>query len=162
MSLINLAKPTEHRDYRCAVHALQTSWTTPRKILALAFLLWVSSAPVNAQQEEPQAVTLTDEGREWVEQTLKGLSLEEKVGQMLVLRYFADYPSFDGIEYKQLRDQLQKYGIGSVIFGAHIRRQGLVRCSPLDAARVANQLQSAGGEDIVFRCLRRAVRQLVD
>jgi len=33
---------------------------------------------------------LTIEDRTWVEQTLKGLTLEEKVGQMPQVRYYAD------------------------------------------------------------------------
>src|SRR5437899_2753127 len=40
-----------------------------------------------------------------------------------------------------VRDELQKYHIGSVVFGMHFDRLRPVRSSPLDAARVANQLQ---------------------
>jgi beta-N-acetylhexosaminidase len=78
----------------------------------------------------------------WVEKTLKGLSLEEKAGQMLQVRYYADYQSLDSPEYKRLRDQIQKYHIGSVVFGMHFNQEGPLRGLPLDAARVANQLQS--------------------
>src|ERR1700676_3195049 len=77
----------------------------------------------------------------WVEKTLKGLSLEEKAGQMLQVRYYADYQSFDSPEYKRLRDQIQKYHIGSVVFGMHFNQAGPLRDLPLDAAKVANQLQ---------------------
>src|SRR5437660_11331196 len=48
-------------------------------------------AQPKAEQDEPGPLRLTKEGRKWAEQTLKGLSLEEKVGQMLQVRYYADY-----------------------------------------------------------------------
>jgi beta-N-acetylhexosaminidase len=86
-------------------------------------------------------VGLTAEGRTWAEQTLQGLTLEEKVGQMLQVRYYADYRGFDSHEYKALHDELQKYHIGSVVFGMHFSNAGPLRSAPLDAARVANQLQ---------------------
>jgi len=87
-------------------------------------------------------VSLTNEGREWTERTLSGLTLEEKVGQMLQVRFYADYQSLESAEYKNLRDEIQKYHIGSVVFGMHFNHAGPVRSSPLDAAKVANRLQA--------------------
>ena len=60
---------------------------------------------------------------------------------MLQVRYYADNPSFESLEYKQLRVRLQKYHIGSVIFGMHFNQAGPIKSSALDAAKVANQLQ---------------------
>lgn len=77
----------------------------------------------------------------WVEQTLKQLSLEQKVGQMLQVRGYASYQDFNSPDYKQVRDQLEKYHIGSIVFGMHFNKSGPIRSSPLDAAKVANQLQ---------------------
>jgi len=104
---------------------------------------WLSFAQVKAEKDKPGpvALALTKEGRSWVEQTLKGLSLEEKVGQMLQVRYYADYKNFESNEYKYLCNELQEYHIGSVVFGMRFSHSGPVRSSPLDAARVANQMQ---------------------
>jgi len=96
---------------------------------------------VNAEGDKSEPVRLTEEGRRWTEQTLKGLSLEEKVGQMLQVRYFADYGDFKSNDYKYLSGEIQKYHIGSVVFGMHFSHSGPVRSSPPNAARVANQLQ---------------------
>src|SRR5260370_12716047 len=101
--------------------------------------LWFPN--VNAERDKSEPVRVTEEDRRWTEQTLKGVSLEEKVGQMLQVRYFADYMSFESKEYKSLHDELQKYHIGSVVFGMHFNHSGPARSSPLDAAKVANQLQ---------------------
>jgi len=77
----------------------------------------------------------------WIEQTLKQLSLEEKVGQMLQVRCYASYKDFGSPDYKRVQNQLEKYHIGSVVLGMHFDKSGPLRSSPLDLARVANQLQ---------------------
>ena len=117
-------------------------WTTFRIVSSLVMSWSVGFAQVKVEQDKPGPLRLTKEGRKWAERTLKGLSLEEKVGQMLQVRYYADYKDFDSAEYKHVRDELQKYYIGSVVFGMHFNNSGPLRSSPLDAARVANQLQS--------------------
>jgi beta-N-acetylhexosaminidase len=104
-------------------------------------LLLLGLLQAAAQNNRPEIFSVRSQSHGWTEKTLKGLSLEEKIGQMLQVRYYADYRDFEGIEYRQLRETLQKYHIGSVVFGMHFNHSGPVRGSPLDAARVANQLQ---------------------
>jgi len=88
------------------------------------------------------SASLAASDRQWVERTLASLSLEEKVGQMLQVRCFADYKSFDRGDYPQLRDALRKYHIGSLVYGMHMAKSGAwIRVSARDAARVANRLQ---------------------
>ena len=94
------------------------------------------------EDDRPRAVALTNAGRIWVESTLKSLTLEEKVGQMLQVRYYLDYKSFEGPEYKLIREELRNYHIGSVVCGMHFDNSGPIRSSALEAARVANQLQT--------------------
>jgi beta-N-acetylhexosaminidase len=86
-------------------------------------------------------VELTSEGRRWVEQTLKKMSLEEKAGQMLSVRYYTDFQNFASDGYLQFRDQMQKYHVGSVVLTVHVDGSGLLKNPPLEAAAVANQLQ---------------------
>jgi beta-N-acetylhexosaminidase len=109
-------------------------------ILGCSISICLVNAKVRSHTSEP--AKLTKESRAWVDQTLKGLSLEEKVGQLLQVRYYADYASFDSLEYKHLRDEIQKYHIGSVVFGMHFNNSGPVTSSALSSAKVANQLQS--------------------
>jgi beta-N-acetylhexosaminidase len=116
-------------------------WTACQVVLFAAVFSWFSFAQAKAERDKPGPGALTKEGRRWAEETLKGLSLEEKVGQMLQVRYYADYTDFKSNEYKYLSDEIQKYHIGSVVFGMHFNHLGPVKGSPLDAARVANQLQ---------------------
>jgi beta-N-acetylhexosaminidase len=91
--------------------------------------------------QKPGPVELTNDGRHWVEHTLKKLSLEEKVGQMLNIRYFTNFQNFGSDEYKQFREQVQKYHIGSVVLTVHLDGPILLKNAPLEVAAVANQLQ---------------------
>src|SRR5215467_9890839 len=103
----------------------------------LIFLLIGNVNPALAA--EP--VQLTKDGRHWVEKTLAKLSLEEKVGQMLNVRYFTDFQNFESEDYKQFRDSLRKYHIGSVVLTVHVDGPMLLKNPPLEVAAVANQLQ---------------------
>src|SRR6266568_880364 len=116
-------------------------WAPLPIAFAIAVLPCFCFGQTKAPQDNSGPVKLTKAGHEWVEQTLKGLSLEEKVGQMLQVRYFADYRNFKSNDYKYLSGEIQKYHIGSVVFGMHFSHSGPVRSSPPNATRVANQLQ---------------------
>ncbi|HEX5413126.1 MAG TPA: glycoside hydrolase family 3 N-terminal domain-containing protein [Terriglobia bacterium] len=94
------------------------------------------------QRGASNPVHLTKAGKKWVAETLRSLTLEEKIGQMLMGRCFLDYPNFESPDYKQLTDDLQKYHIGSFVVAAHVNQKGLVRASPLEAAKVANHLKA--------------------
>jgi beta-N-acetylhexosaminidase len=89
----------------------------------------------------PGPVKLTDDGRRWAKRTVKKLSLEEKVGQMLSLRYFTDFQNVDSDSYKQFRDQMRSYHIGSVVLTVHVDGPVLLKNPPLEVASMANQLQ---------------------
>src|SRR5436305_28652 len=107
----------------------------------LVVLLLCLFCPAKDQYQKPEPVRLTDEGRRWADRTLKKLSLEEKVGQMLNIRYFTDFQNFDSDNYKQFSAQLQKYHIGSVVLTVHVDGPILLKNPPLEVAAMANQLQ---------------------
>lgn len=123
--------------------ALLLSFLSMKFFLRLtAFILVFLQLRIGAEQyQKPGPVQLTGEGRRWVEQTLKKLSLEEKVGQMLNIRYFTDFQNFDGDTYRQFRDTLRKYHIGSIVLTVHVDGPTLLKNPPLEVAAIANQLQ---------------------
>ena len=112
-----------------------------KKFFLLVF--WFGLLGVCGAQQSAKSgpVRLTKEGRQWVEKTLKKLSLEEKVGQMLNIRYFTNFQNFDSDAYRQFRDLLRKYHIGSVVLTVHVDGPMLLKNPPLEVAAVANQLQ---------------------
>src|SRR5690348_13231750 len=92
-------------------------------------LLGTSSDVIRRDEDRPTAVKLTNDGRKWVEETLKSFTLEEKVGQMLQVRYYLDYKSFDSPEYELIREELRNYHIGSAVCGMHFGNSGPIRSS---------------------------------
>jgi beta-N-acetylhexosaminidase len=105
-----------------------------------AFLL-ASSLWAADRLSKAEPVQLTKDGQRWVDRTLKSLSLEEKIGQMLNVRYFTDFQNVDSPLYQQFRDQMQKYHLGSVTLTIHTDGPILLRNPPLEVAAIANQLQ---------------------
>lgn len=114
-----------------------------KKLFRFALLIiGVSGVCATAQPaQRPGPVQITQDGHHWVEETLKKLSLEEKVGQMLSIRYFTNFQNFDSDDYRQFRDALRKYHIGSVVLTVHVDGPTLLKNPPLEVAAVANQLQ---------------------
>ncbi len=108
-------------------------------ILCACLLASLVEAEDHFSKAEP--VQLTNDGRRWVEKTLKHLSLEEKVGQMLNVRYFTDFQNFSSPDYQRFREQMQKYHLGSIVLTVHTDGPILLKNGPLEVAAVANQLQ---------------------
>jgi beta-N-acetylhexosaminidase len=79
---------------------------------------------------------------QWIDQQLSGMSVEQKIGQMLQVRFYGNYDKFEGPEYSALKEQIKNYHIGSVVLGLHVGKSGFIRPSPVNVARVTNQLQS--------------------
>jgi beta-N-acetylhexosaminidase len=112
-------------------------WRRTLLILATMALPCFASGP----QPKAGPVQSTRESRRWAERTLTRLSLEEKVGQMLNVRYFTDFQNFEADGYRQFRDQMRKYHIGSVTLTVHVDGPFLLKNPPLEVASIANQLQ---------------------
>jgi len=109
-------------------------------LVCIALLLFVPAWPAETYSKAAP-VELASEGRHWVEQTLKKLSREEKIGQMLSARYYTDFQNFNSESYRQFRDHLQKYHLGSVVLTVHVEGPVLLKNPPLEVAMTANQLQ---------------------
>ena len=100
--------------------------------------------PVFAKEEKfskAGPVQLTLDGNKWAEKTLKKMSLEEKIGQMIQVRTFADFLNVDSDAYKLIRDQITKYHLGSILLTVRIVDGGLVKDLPYEAAAITNLLQ---------------------
>lgn len=110
----------------------------------VAVLVFVSVPPCFAKDEKfvkPGPVQLTSDGNKWAEKTLKKLSLEEKVGQMIQVRAYADFLNVDSDEYKNIRDEVKKYHLGSVLLTVRVSDGLLIKDLPYEAAAVTNMLQ---------------------
>lgn len=77
----------------------------------------------------------------WTARTLHKLTLEEKVGQILMIWAPVRFMNADGPDYAMLRDAVRKYHIGG--FGLTAASDGpfVLKSQPLEAAALTNQLQ---------------------
>ncbi len=107
-------------------------------------------SPAKEQFQKPGPVHLDKAGEKWARQSLKKMTLEQKVGQMFVIWAHAEFLNINGVEYKTLRSQMRKYHIGG--FGLTVRYDDglLYKNEPLEAATVTNQLQKDSEFPLIF------------
>lgn len=112
--------------------------------LLVAILLIAFALPLFAKTEKfskARPVQLTPEGNKWAQKTLKKMSLEEKIGQMIQVRTYADFMNVESDEYKSISEQIKKYHLGSVILTVRVSDGLLLKDLPYEAAAITNALQ---------------------
>ncbi|HEY1936645.1 MAG TPA: glycoside hydrolase family 3 N-terminal domain-containing protein [Candidatus Angelobacter sp.] len=82
------------------------------------------------------------DGEKWAHKTLKKLSLEEKIGQMFMIR--VAMPQFVNIkdpDYLKWLDQIARYHLGSILLTVPAEGPSLSKSEPYEAAALINELQ---------------------
>src|SRR5579875_1560556 len=104
----------------------------------------------NAKVQPIEATTPTQE--RWVERTLKSLTLEEKIGQMIEVRGIMGYYNADDPVFQQLISDIRKYHLGAVHLSVNTDGPLLLRTEPYEAAMTTNLLQqeSHGKVPMIF------------
>jgi len=110
-------------------------------VFSICGLLLFSTSADDKTRHISLVDTPREEGIAWVQNLLKGMSLEQKVGQMIQIRCYPDYANNQSPDYLSIRSLIQQYHIGSVVLGMHISSGGPLRSSPIDVARTVNRLQ---------------------
>ena len=97
-----------------------------------AGILLVSCAPKEAPSSGAALTASHAEAERWAADTLAGLSLERKVGQMICEQMRGEYKAADDPEFLRLLSLVREYGVGGfVVYGG----------TPHDTARLLNRLQ---------------------
>jgi beta-N-acetylhexosaminidase len=124
-------------------------------LLLLAASLTSSTAYTAGPQRENRsgrdnALHLDHNGEKWAAKTLRKLSLEEKIGQMLMVWAPIQFMNVNGPDYLELRDTIEKYHVGG--FGVTALNDGpfLLKNQPLEAAALTNQLQKDSKYPLIF------------
>src|ERR1700704_851195 len=110
--------------------------------LNLFFFLAFFSFSVAGDYQHLTAVHVDHNGEKWAQKTLKKLSLEEKIGQMFMVR--VAMPQFVNIknpDYLKWLDQIQRYHLGSVLLTVPAEGPSLSKSEPYEAAALINELQ---------------------
>jgi beta-N-acetylhexosaminidase len=110
-------------------------------LLLSGFHAWAAS---------PSSIHLDRKGEHWARKTLHHMTLEEKVGQMIMVWAKVRFLNVDSPEYLQLRDEMTKYHVGG--FGVTVPTEGplLLKTEPLEVAALTNRLQRDSKFPLIF------------
>ena len=100
--------------------------------------------------QTPGPVHLDKAGEKWAQQSLKKMSLEQKVGQMFMIWSHAQFLNVNSPEYVELRDTMRKYHIGGFGLTVEYIDGFLYKNEPLEAAMMTNQLQEDSEFPLLF------------
>jgi beta-N-acetylhexosaminidase len=92
---------------------------TLRILVAVLLVSLVGSSTVPREKHrDPAALHLPSNDQAWAEKTLGSLSVEEKVGQLFMVRMRVGFSGVRNPEYERLSNSIRKYHIGSVAMSA--------------------------------------------
>jgi beta-N-acetylhexosaminidase len=116
------------------VHPLRIGW-------ALALLFFLAQSNLGLEKHQQSSIYhLQPDAKEWAQATLDKLSLEEKVGQLFMVRLRVELLHGDS-EYEQLRENIRKYHIGAMAMSAPRGGRLLHRDFRYETIVLLNQLQ---------------------
>jgi beta-N-acetylhexosaminidase len=125
-----------------------------RRTLAVLLFTLALTAAASAKDkdkfQQPGPIDLTHGGEKWAEKTLRKLTLEEKIGQVFMIWCRASFLNVENPEYLQLRDDMQKYHVGSFAMTVHVDGPYLLRSEPYEAAELLNRLQKDSKLPLLF------------
>lgn len=116
-----------------------------RPLLALVLL-----SAIGTSAAAPAPVHLDRKGEKWAASTLRKMTLEEKIGQMIMVWAHVQFLNVDSPEYLQMQEEMRTYHLGG--FGVTIAGEGgmLVKSQPLEAAQLTNELQKDSKYPLFF------------
>jgi len=120
------------------------------RVLVVILLLLTSVCFGEDKFQRPGPVRLTHEGDKWAQKTLRKMSLEEKIGQMLMIRAQTEFFNLASPGYLQLRDTIRRYHVGGVLLTVASESGAVFRNQPYEAAMLTNQLQRDSQWPLIF------------
>jgi len=95
----------------------------------------------NQQATKDSNISAEDAGK-WVESTLKGMSVEEKVGQLLFTTYHGSFTPTDAAAYAQMTHDVEDLHVGGFINVTQGSPLGFLKSQAYPSAVLSNQLQA--------------------
>ena len=95
-------------------------------------------------------VHLDRRGEQWAAATLRRMTIEEKIGQMIMPWARIEFMNVQNPDYLRLRDEMRKYHVGG--FGVTVFADGpsLSKSEPYEAAELTNGLQRDSKYPLLF------------
>jgi beta-N-acetylhexosaminidase len=117
----------------------------PRHLLLIALVLAATLCPAKTKEQDrflrAGPIHLDKSGKKWADKTLRHLSTEEKVGQLFGIKVLAQFLNDADPRWIQLRDEVRKYHVGSLVMTVPVDGAVLLRSQPYVAAELLNRLQ---------------------
>src|ERR1051326_2717294 len=113
----------------------------PKILLECVLLLSFSISALGREFQHPKPIHLDRGGDRWARKTLKKLSLEEKIGQMFMIRVQAGFLDLRSPDYLKLIGAISQYHLGSVLLTVPADGPFLNKTGPYEAAMLLNRLQ---------------------
>src|SRR5712691_8908116 len=85
---------------------------------------------------------LSPAANEWVESTLRKMSVEEKIGQLLFTTYHGSFTAKDAPGYQQILHDVNDLHVGGFIVITHGSPLGIVKSQAYPTAALINQMQA--------------------
>jgi len=108
-------------------------------LLAFLPLLGSAAEPREQYKKSSAPVERIDDG--WAAKTLKSLSLEEKVGQLFMIRLRVEFLNGRSSGYSELRNNIRKYHIGSLAMSVPAQGRARDGSRRYETVTLLNQLQ---------------------
>jgi beta-N-acetylhexosaminidase len=110
----------------------------PAIVVLTTFSLMTPS--IRAQKNTTKGQTAAFQSA-WVEQTLKKMTLREKIGQLLMVTFFGVFDSAESPEYKEVLHEVEENHVGGLIVVTDRGPLGIERSQVYPTAVVTNELQ---------------------
>ena len=95
-----------------------------------------------AKKARPDPRRLSSGAEKWVEATLRKMSVEEKIGQLLFTTYHGSLLATDRTAYAELQHDIRQLHVGGLINATLVSPLGIVKSQAYPSAVLANQFQS--------------------
>jgi beta-N-acetylhexosaminidase len=127
------------------IQTTQRRWVAWSAAVCLAAIFMSVSSALGATP-----VRIDRKGEQWASTTLRKMTLEEKIGQMIMVWAKVRFLNVDSPDYLELRDEMTKYHLGG--FGVTDVTDGplLLMSEPLEAAALTNRLQRDSKYPLLF------------
>jgi len=126
-------------------------------VLAIVAVGLTAKDPARGAAAEPSkdhppvsAIHLDHDGEKWASKTLKKMSTDEKIGQLIMPWARVQFLNSKSPEYLQLRENLRKYHVGGFAVSVPVEGSFLMYNEPYGTAGLTNQLQNDSELPLIF------------
>jgi len=93
---------------------------------------------------------LSPDAESWVKRTLAKMSLEEKLGQLMMLPFHGEFTPLESAEYRELLRAVEQNHLGGFMLGTRLGPFGIERGKPYATAALINELQKTARIPLLF------------